>query len=220
MLDISLLQLGAYGSMGALALTATYRIAGAFDCLLMLRRQRIPARRLCAALATIDQDQRARRVQDAVEALHQAPEPAARFFLDIRRPDNAQTSADERAAAAQARLVEAIERQIVPHRHRLARLGSVAGPMGLGFTVLALIVYLVGTRSGTGVGDGLLQALPVALGTTGIACFTIVALKIAASLLLQRADETIAALHEAGRAWLAASRPRIAAISPRQEDVQ
>ena len=118
----------------------------------------------------------------------------------------------------------AIDRDILPHRHRLARLSAVAGPMGLGFTVLALIVYLVGTResSNTGgeVGAGLLQALPVALGTTGMACFTIVALKISASLLLQRAEETIAALQEAGTAWLRASRPRVAAARPRLEGVQ
>ena len=40
MLDsLSLLQLCAYGAMSLLALAATYRIAGALDCLLMLRRQ-------------------------------------------------------------------------------------------------------------------------------------------------------------------------------------
>ena len=176
------LQVGAYGAMTLLSVAAVHRVASVLDCLLMLRRQRTQARRLCSALAERSKSDSNGRILDAVEALR-APQssPAARFFATFYS-----TGAAERLPSAKVRLVADMERTVLPLRYSVARLSGIAGPLGLGFTVLALIVYLIGdTSGGAGVSSNLLQALPVSLGTTAIACFNVVLLKLASSWRLR-----------------------------------
>lgn len=195
------LQIGAYGTMGLASAFTLYRATAAVDFLLMLGHQRGPARRLLASLSHSFDDTLPRRAHTALEVLRQRrPAPAARFFDQLCRVD-----AQSRADAARERLIMELDRAAAPHRHRLARLASVVSPLGLGFTVLTLMLYLADRSVGetTGVGEGLLEALPISLGTTAIACFNLVLLKALGSLIAQRTDDTIATVLAAGDAWLA-----------------
>lgn len=189
MTDTSLIHIFAFGTMGVFSAVSLVRVASALDCGRMLRNITAQANRLDRAIAVKGRAQRDIAIDDALRSIVNKSSPLSRLFRHLFDTYEQGDSGDR-----EVRFELEVTRAISPHLHNLGRLARLAGPLGLGITVLTLTVSLLGIQSEAGSGGGnLLQALPVSLITTAAACFNVVVLNWTSSRLTQLADQALTA---------------------------
>jgi hypothetical protein len=163
-------QIFAFGSMATFSTLSLARVASALDSMVMLRRMQAGANRLQSALSIKDETRRGAAVNQVLQRITRKDTAQGRLFTAFR-------GSREYWDAAKERFQSDLDLLVTPHLHNLSRPARMAGPLGLGFTVLALTVSLLAMDpSGSGAGANLLKALPVSLITTAVACFNVVML--------------------------------------------
>lgn len=187
MAELSILQLIAYGIMGAFLALAVWRTASALDLAYELAGERDLARQVLRDVESGDPRRRSKAWQRMNTRLSRAPDSAlVRLFerLAARR--------ERGLEPALARFADGVLRRIEPVRHGLSQLMRVAAPLGLAFTTLVLAVSLTTLDPAADEGpNGLLKALPLSLVTTVMAMIAVIPMRLAEGRLRHVAEDLV-----------------------------
>ncbi|WP_316302725.1 hypothetical protein [Aliisedimentitalea sp. MJ-SS2] len=179
------------------------RSAGAMDKALLLKRMGKDAARMARAVNLADETKRTAAVHRAHARIVSKVQPVGQLMTSVAAP-NARKEKDVALAAYRSEVSSLVR----THCHHLRYLAKKAGPLGLGFTTLALVFSLMGfAPEAQGNHSNLLQALPVSLVTTMLACFNLFGLRWVEGRLVHAADTALENGETAFECYLNWARP-------------